>query len=74
MAEILAEQYNKMFSTLKQSIDPISQKTTAKLQNVWFSESDIISAIDELKSNAASGRDGFPAIYLKLCKLVLSIL
>ena len=61
-----------MFSSPRQSVHRINLKTRAKLKNLHFSESDIISAIDELKSNAASGPDGFPAIFLKQCKYVLS--
>ena len=72
MAEILAEQYNNMFSTPRKNIQRINLKTNAKLQNLLFTETDIIHAIDELKTNAASGPDGFPAFFLKQCKHALS--
>ena len=48
MVELLAEQYNKMFSVPKQHIDPVTSKTNKKLNDVQFVEDDIIAAIDEL--------------------------
>ena len=36
MAELLAEQYNKMFSVPKQHIDPITSKTNKKLNDIQF--------------------------------------
>ena len=36
MAELLAEQYNKMFPVPKQHIDPITSKTNKKLNDIQF--------------------------------------
>ena len=38
------------------------------MNHITFSGKEIESAIDELRNNAAAGRDGFPAILLKNCK------
>ena len=43
-----------------------------KLGNHAVTEEDIKEAIDELRNNAASGADGFPAILLKKCKDLLA--
>ena len=50
------------------ALDSRSPKTIGGMK---FSKEDIISAIDELRSNSAAGIDGFPAIYLKECKEAL---
>ena len=67
MANILAEQYNKMFSVPSTSNEILRERTTARLEDIRFSENDIMHAIDDMKVNAASGPDGFPSIYLKQC-------
>ena len=43
-----------------------------QLEDIDFSEQDIIDAIDEIKNNAASGPDGIAAIFLKKCKNSIS--
>ena len=75
MAEILSEQYKKVFST---PIDPSTivnnnPAQTPSISDITFSESDIESAIDELRITSASGPDGFPAALLKNCKQSLAV-
>lgn len=73
MADILSQQYAKVFSKPKDQppiyIQPQSEST---LNNISFNAKDFEDAIDELKSNSAAGPDGFPAILLKNCKKELS--
>ena len=76
MAEILSQQYTKVFST---PIDPSTivdnnpTLTPASISDIIFSESDIESAIDELRIASAPGPDGFPAALLKNCKHILAV-
>ena len=76
MAEILSEQYKKVFST---PIDPSTlpkndaQSPTASISDIQFTESDIEKSIDELKISSAAGPDGFPSALLKNCKQILAI-
>ena len=72
MAEILSQQYTKVFS--KPSDDPSVPSTSdqshlkSTLSNMEINEKDFDEAIDELSSTAAAGPDGFPAMLLKKCK------
>jgi hypothetical protein len=78
MAEILSEQYTKVFST---PIDPSTivnnnnnpTQASASISDITFTESDMESAIDELRITSASGPDGFPAAVLKNCKQILAV-
>ena len=40
--------------------------------DIIFTETDIITAINELSTTSAAGPDNFPAIYLKQCKHALA--
>lgn len=74
MANMLMEQYSKMFSTpldVDLDIDQVDQSNA--LFDILFDQNDFIKAIDKLKTNAAPGLDGFPAALLKHCKTALSI-
>ena len=68
MANTLSQQYKSAFS------DPVvmslntSNTPTLSLEDITFSEVDIVGAIDEVSNNASPGPDGFPAIMLKNCK------
>ena len=63
MAELLSTQYASVFSVPKQDAgEPTALKTDKKLSDITFTTEDIESAIGELRSNAAAGDDGFPAI------------
>ena len=44
----------------------------ATINYIDIKEEDVISAIDEMSSNSATGPDGFPAILLKTCKRALA--
>lgn len=68
MAELLSQQYSKVFSTPRPSTTVPNQKCTESLNDINFSENDIERAIDELRYNAAAGKDGFSAVLLKNCK------
>ena len=70
MANLLSEQYTKVFSNPIQATSGSSpQKTFTKpFERLMFTPDDLIKAIDELSSTAAAGPDSFPAILLKCCK------
>jgi len=76
MANILSSQYSSVFSTpLGQPVNPqelFNSNNPENLNDIDFSPSDIIEAIDELRDNAAPGIDGFPAIFLKKCKVTMA--
>ena len=73
MAEILSQQYVKVFS---QPIDSNSNQATSEVSNsippLKITDEKFIKAIDELCASAAAGPDGYPAILLKNCKLALA--
>ena len=78
ICEMFKVQYESVFTLPKPDkkvIDPwIFFKDTCNddLGNIEFDESDLISAMKELKNAAAPGPDDFPAIVLKCCSQVLS--
>ena len=72
MADLLATQYQSVFSEPKQPMDDPAdlfpeETNEQNLGNIYFDEVDIIDAIGELNATSASGPDGFPAILLKKC-------
>lgn len=75
MADLLQQQYTSVFS------DPSSEKIRSPsfehlsenlLENITFSQDDIVSAISEIDTYAACGDEDIPAIVLKSCKEELS--
>ena len=77
MAEMLANQYNKVFSKPKENLktaDEIfaSEENDRSLNDIHFQEQDLIKAIGEISATAAAGPDRFPAILLKQCKDALA--
>ena len=78
MADILQKQYTKMFSepTNPTEIDNEDANTNSdnatKLEDIEFSETDIIKAIDSMPNYSAPGPDKFPSIVLKQCKYELA--
>ena len=73
MANILSGQYASVFSV------PSDEHRSREIDNsipilddIDFTEKDIIDAIDELRNNSASGPEGLAAILLKKCKESLS--
>ena len=71
MANILANQYSKVFSTPQENTDntnPIHEIHTKPYQKLDISEEELLKAINELSASAAAGPDEFPAILLKNCK------
>jgi len=72
MAELLSTQYASVFSVPKEAAgEPTAFKTEKKLVDITFTSEDMELAISELRSNAAAGDDGFPAVLLKNCKSAL---
>ena len=77
MAEMLANQYQKVFSTPKEVLPDAqeifgNQELPRCLSDIEFHEEDIIKAIDEISPTASAGPDRFPAILLKQCKNALA--
>ena len=76
MADILSKQYSSVFSTPRDPLpnpnELFTEDNLANLNDIVFSEDDIIEAIGELSNNASAGPDGFPAILLKELKDVLA--
>ena len=76
MAEMLVEQYCKVFSTLKETLQSASELFTNQnpqgLFDIDFNAEDLEKAIAEISPTAAAGPDRFPAILLKQCKSTLS--
>ena len=74
MAEMLKEQYSKVFSTPKEPLQQPQQIFTdqnwnePELSDFDFSVDDLIEAISEISPTAAAGPDRFPAVLLKKCK------
>ena len=74
MAEILSAQYCSVFSKPKYSelipneLFPNESRTGSTIGDIYFSDTDLSSAMDELSINSAAGPDGFPAILLKTCR------
>ena len=75
MANLLSAQYSSVFSTPSENSPYFGMEEDqleGRLEDIDFSEQDIIDAIDEIKNNAASGPDGIAAIFLKKCKNSIS--
>ena len=68
MANTLSQQYKSAFSNPVVMSLNTSNIPTPSIEDITFSEADIVGAIDEVSNNAAPGPDGFPAIMLKNCK------
>ena len=75
MAEILSDQYVKVFSKPRTVITIPNEKSneTNEISDIHIKPDDLIKAINELSQSAAAGPDGFPALLLKQCKEELSI-
>ena len=74
MAEILADQYDSVFST-PMSVSSTNEEQTdgPTLSNITATPEELESAIKELRITAATGPDGIPAILLVKCAKPLSI-
>ena len=81
MADMLAEQYNSVFSIPKENPISPSQgifQCGSQLQDgryisdIEFSVKNIEEAISEISATATAGPDRFPAILLKKCKSQLA--
>ena len=80
MAEMLVEQYCKVFSTPKETLKSASEIFTQQnnqgyegLYDIEFSADDLVKAISEISPTAAAGPDRFRAILLKECKSALAV-
>ena len=69
MAELLADQYDSVFSVPSTNVPTtsISQEDVNTITDIVVSCEEIVDAIKELRPSAASGPDGFPAILLTNC-------
>ena len=72
MADLLASQYNSVFSDQRYETnnpEDIFKENDRRrcIRDINFSEADFIEAINELASNSSSGPDEFPAMLLKKC-------
>lgn len=78
MANILAKQYESVFSDPKEPMKPARdifpdvQDAGYILNDIYFTEDDIDCAIQEISETSAAGPDRFPAILLKRCSKALS--
>ena len=67
MANILQEQYKTVFMEPMQDYDlpETDESNTPQLNDIDFTEEEIINIINTLSANSAAGPDGFPAILLQ---------
>ena len=72
MAKILSDQYESAFSKPANITLDLNSTATECLDDIYFTEEDIMKSIDEVANNAAPGPDGFPAVMLKTCKKELA--
>ena len=72
MANLLAEQFQKSFSTPTQAVPENTDEEGPETDDIIFSENCIIKAIDEISTNSSPGPDRFPALLLKKCKYELA--
>lgn len=68
IAKILSTQYQSVFSTPSPIELDFSSTPERKIEDIQFTEQDIIDAIDEIPINSAPGPDRLPAFFLKQCK------
>ena len=75
MANILQQNYLKVFSNPTQDVPIVTEKRNSSmiLEDFQFSENDIIKAIEAIPIASAAGPDKIPAIILRECKIELSI-
>ena len=73
MANILSEQYLSVFSkpryetTNPHELFPDRMPESSSIDNILFTEDELLEAFKEVSSNSASGPDEFPAMLLKQC-------
>jgi hypothetical protein len=75
MADMLQEQYSSVFSTPSPQSDPVEtteHENTPVIEDITFSQEDIISAIKEIGTHSSSAESDIPAVVLKQCAEVLS--
>ena len=68
MADLLQDQYQSVFSTPKSNEPLVIDQTIGGLNDIAFTISDIVEAIDEISATSAPGPDGFSAVFLKKCR------
>jgi hypothetical protein len=78
MADMLAHQYESVFSKPKQAMEDPNDMFSDEcslgrhLHDIYFDVDDIVEAIGEISSISAAGPDRFPAILLTKCSRSLS--
>ena len=74
MADLLAHQFSNAYSKSKSKLPTASQlfdNCSSRMSSLPFTEEDLLEAIENLRLQSSPGPDGFPAIYLKSCRLSL---
>ena len=71
MANILQKQYVSIFTTKKTVYSPKNTCTNI-IDDINFTEEDIVKAITDISPSSAAGPDGFPVMMLNKCKNSLS--
>ena len=75
MADILQDQYCSVFTPPKlidSALDSNQTEENSLLEEIIFTEEDIIREIDTINTTSAAGPDGLPAIFFKMCKKSLA--
>ena len=70
IADLLSLQYYSVYTVPPEKPTSLNTVVPVTIEDIKF---DIAQAIDNLKSTAAAGFDGFPAQFLKKCRDALSI-
>ena len=68
MAKIMSDQYESAFIVPAAVSLDFGTTPADRIEDISFTENDIVQAIDEVRNNSAPGPDRFPAVLLKNCK------
>ena len=75
MADLLQAQYTRVFSdpnSPNKKLPKLNINCCDNINDIEFTQDDIISAISEINENSACGEQDIPAIVLRKCKDILS--
>ena len=73
MAELLADQYDSVFSKPTSAPQFLNPNITPTITEMNVAPNEIVDAINELRPSSASGPDGVPAILLRNCSSELAL-
>ena len=74
MAQMLATQFSNAYSQPKSKLPTASElfdNCSSFMNSLPFTEEDLLEAIESLKLQSSAGPDGFPSVYLKICRYSL---